>query len=266
MRVLFIGLLFVLISKAVFAGQLLPLPLSQCLVQAPYGFPSTKKENISQICRKGYFVAHDNIAKIPVYTSYVLTPQNAIGCLPRSDSFAPDKSLPPEARASVKDYAKSSYDIGHIVNSSDNRYDAQAEQDSFILSNMTPQLQEFNRGIWKKLEDYTRGWAISRDHDLLIYAGPVYSRLQDPTIGKGRVTVPHGFFKIIVDLETREVQAFNFKHEGSKEGLETFITSIANIQKLTGIAFPLPPTSKATGLWDVQLKSSRKAKAVSCNI
>lgn len=262
----FFLILLVLISQVVFAEQLPPLPLDQCIQHAPYGFPSTKKKSVSHICRKGYFVSHDNIAKIPVFASYVLTPKNAVGCLPRVDAFAPDKSLPIESRASLKDYAKSTYDTGHMVNDSDNRYDKQAEQDSFILSNMTPQLKAFNRGIWKKLEDHTRGWAVSRDNDLLVYVGPVYNRYLNPTIGEGRVTVPHAFFKIIVDLKTFEVQPFLFKHEGSKEPLSTFITSVANIQEVTGIVFPLPGKPKYNKLWDVKMKSARSAKAGTCNI
>lgn len=258
---------FLLLAVTFYAGaaQEAPLPVDQCVAQAPFGFPTTEKQSVQQICRKAYFVLHDNTAKIPAYVSYVLTPEHAIGCLARSNAFATDHSLPPGTAATPQDYAKNGYDIGHQANDSDMRWDEQAELDSFILSNMAPQLAEFNRGIWKKLEDTTRGWVISRQHAVLIYVGPVYNKVQDPTIGAG-VTVPHGFFKILVDLETSEVQVFMFKHEGSKQPLSSFITSLAEVQKQTGLQFQLPVKPVWNGLWPIEMKSNRNAKAAACAI
>lgn len=262
-----IALLLVAVSLHVHAAdQAEPLPIQECTAQAPYGFPSTDKQSVTPICRKAYYVVYDNNAKIPVFVSYVLTPAHAVGCLARSNAFATDMSLPAEIAATPHDYAKSGYDIGHQANSSDMRWDNEVERESFILSNMAPQLPEFNRGIWKKLEDTTRGWVISRQHPVLIYVGPVYTRAQDPTIGVGFVTVPHGFFKILVDTETNEVQVFLFRHEGSKEPLSSFITSLANVQRLTGVKFPLPDKPVWNGLWPIELKSNRAAKNFACSI
>jgi endonuclease G len=238
--------------------------MEECVAQAPYGFPESQKQNTTKVCRVGYALEHDNVAKIPAWVSYTLTPKKATGCFARTDDFDRDRSLPVLFASTPKDYAKSGYDMGHQANDGDMRWDLQAEEDSFILSNMAPQLPGFNRGIWKKLEDYTRGWTISRDNELLIYVGPVYDRAQDPTIGKGFVTVPHAFYKIIVDTETREVQPFLFKHEPSRADLGMFISSIAEIQRQTGLVFPLPKRPKMSKtLWPVKLKSAISSKTCS---
>jgi DNA/RNA endonuclease G (NUC1) len=250
---------------SVYAEQPAPLPLTECTAQAPFGFPRTKKLDVQAICRTGYLALHDNKAKIPAYVSYVLKPENAVGCAERDSSFSPDRSLPPGMRAETKDYAKSGYDIGHLANAADLRYSILAQSTAAILSNAAPQLAAFNRGIWLKLESATRGWAISRDSSLLIYVGPIYNVKQDPTIGKGMVTVPHAFFKIITDLKTHEVLVFIFKHEGSSNELKVFITSFAEVQKQTGIVFPLPKNPVFTEIWPIELKTVREARAEACS-
>lgn len=260
-----LALLLVTLANFSYAKQPDPLPLDSCKQHVPYGFPiiNTKKETSSHICRTGYFVVHDDVAKIPRYTAYVLTPQEVLGCLPRSSTFSTDNSLPVEDAASPRDYLKSGYDMGHIANSGDMRWNEQAEDESFILSNAAPQLPEFNRGIWKKLEDTTRGWVISRENPVLIYSGTIYST-KDKTIGDGVVKVPNAFFKILIDTKTQEVQAFLLKHEGSKKPLSAFIVSVSTIQAKTGIKFPLPAPRHYNGIWPIEVKTATKAKAEVC--
>jgi endonuclease G len=255
--------LLVLVVTSAFADQPAPLPIEACRTSLPFGTPAVKKQVVS-ICRGSYFTVNDTSAKIPVYVSYVLSPAHATGCASRDNSFASDLSLPADSRASTEDYVKNGYDIGHMANAEDLKYSEEAQNTAAILTNAAPQLPGLNRGIWKKLEDTTRGWSLSRDHALMIYTGPVYRRATDATIGRGRVTVPHGFFKIIVDLSTSEVQVFLFKHEGSQADLGTFITSLAEVQKQTGVVFPMPANPQFTGLWPITVKSNLKAKAEAC--
>lgn len=239
--------------------------MEQCTVHAPFGFPKSDKKSTTQVCRKGYVLEHDNNAKIPVWVSYTLTPFEAVGCLPRVDAFAPDHSLP--SHSTPKDYAKSGYDIGHMANDGDMRYDPQTEEDSFILSNMAPQLPGFNRGIWKKLEDYTRGWAVARKNPLLVYVGPIYNRQQDNVIGESMVTVPHGFFKVIVDTKTGDAMAYVFEHKAARGSLDPFMTSIAEVQRQTGVVFPVPKkVNVATEPWPVVFKTVVAQRRNTCAI
>jgi DNA/RNA endonuclease G (NUC1) len=70
-----------------------PQAIASCQVHAPYGFPKAKTQGVG-ICRHAYVTLNDTEAKIPVWVSYTLTPQNALGCVKRSNGFAPDQSLP----------------------------------------------------------------------------------------------------------------------------------------------------------------------------
>lgn len=258
-----IALLLVCFSLNASATQAKPRPIEECAVHVTYGFPTVKK-TLQPICRKGYISYFDTRASIPALVAYVLRPEHAVGCLAR-ESFEADESV--GRIPNTKDYAKSGYDIGHMANAADMAWDPVVSDQAGFMTNMTPQLPGFNRGVWKKLEDGTRGWAISRQTPLQVYVASVYDRKKDPMIGKNFVTVPHGFVKVLIDTKTGETQIFMFKHEASKANLNTFITSLAEIQKRTGVQFPMPkdPTFSTT-LWPVELKSARAAKAGACAV
>lgn len=242
-----------------------PMPISQCEAQIPFGIPQVRKDDSVQICRKAYALEYDNKAKIPVWVAYMLTPDHTTGCVKRSNAFSADLSLRPDARATLRDYGNSGYDIGHIANNADMSWDPEVEIESFILSNMTPQLPGFNRGIWKRLEDLTRALATSRNHPILVYAGPIY-RYDDPTIGPNRVIIPSGFYKILVDVITRDVLVYEFKHRPAKGSLDQFIVELGQVQQHAQIQFPLPPGVKfSSNTWPSRTRSVVNQKKDACN-
>jgi len=239
-------------------------PAVACQTQIPYGMPVNKSTNHVDLCKTAYMTEVDLNAKIPVWVSYVLTAEHAVGCVKRSNAFSPDPELPRGSRAELKDYAKSGYDIGHQANDGDMSWDVQVERESFLLSNMAPQLPGFNRGIWKKLEDQTRGWALTRNDPLLIYVGPIYNS-GDKTIGPNKVVVPHGFYKIIIDTYTSEVMAFRFNHEASQGNLNLYLTTVDQLQQETGIVFPLPARPFfSKKIWPADTKNAKVAKRSAC--
>lgn len=246
--------------------QRAPLPVAACQAQAPLGMPQTARTT-SLICRQGYLTANDTAAKVPVWTSYTLTPQHALGCLPRTDAFATDQSLPAGLRADPSDYAGTGYDKGHVAPDGDMSWDPQVEIESFLMTNMFPQLPGLNRGIWKLLETAVRGWAVQRGHTMLIYAGPVYAA-NDPVIGANHVVVPHAFFKIVVDGNTNEVAGFLFPQAGNQgNDLTKVRASVAQIQQLTGINFGFPGTLKeqpAGQVWPVDFGALTNSKKAVC--
>jgi len=242
-----------------------PMPIQQCEQQMPYGIPQVRKDDSVQICRKAYALEYDNKAKIPVWVSYMLTPEHTTGCVKRSNAFSPDLSLRPDARSTLRDYNDSGYDTGHIANNADMSWDTVIETESFILSNMTPQLPGFNRGIWKRLEDQTRALANARNHPILVYAGLIY-RYDDPTIGPNRVIIPSGFYKILIDVITRDVLVYEFKHRPAKGSLDQFIVELGQVQQHTQIQFPMPPNARYSDkTWPSKTRSVVQQKRNSCS-
>jgi endonuclease G len=119
----------------------------------------------------------------------------------------------------------------------------QSMQESFNYSNMSPQTPSFNRGIWKKLEEFTRAAAIA-NHKIYVVTGPI---LEDelPTIGSNKVAVPRYYYKVLLDYSQPEIKgiAFILPNSASSQPLETFATSIDRLEALTHIDF-FPTLSK----------------------
>jgi endonuclease G len=61
--------------------------------------------------------------------------------------------------ADWRNYKKSGYDKGYLCPAGDMDFDLIAYNDTFYISNNSPQLHEFNGGIWNRLEQKVCYWA-----------------------------------------------------------------------------------------------------------
>ena len=169
--------------------------------------------------------------------------------------------------ATVEKIYKSGYDTGHIANDGDMSWDPIVERESFILSNMVPQLPSLNRGIWKLLETGVRVWAWQTGHTFTVYAGSIYDSSIDQSVGPNRVVVPHAFYKIVIDNTTKKSMAWIFPH---KENLGTDLTAyqvtISDVEKSTGIQFSVPDDkSSHNQMLPISIAQFTKAKAAQCH-
>lgn len=255
-----------LVSTAAGAQQAPPRPMQACSDQAPYGFPSTNRPNTIGICRTAYALMHDNDAKVAIWVVYTLTSQHALGCVPRVNAFAPDQSLPRGRRAETADYANSGYDTGHIANNADMSWDPAVARESFILSNMAPQMPNLNRGIWKELETSVRVWAFGSGGSLTIYAGSIYDLNADHRIGPNNVIVPRGFYKIVVNNVTKQSLAFIFPHRSNLgTDIRTVQATVSDVEKYTGVNFPVPDAKDAKNpIWPINSPRFVAARRSAC--
>jgi endonuclease G len=249
------------------ADQRAPLPPAQCAQHVPYGSPEIAKPDAALICRQGYMLYHDNMAKIPTWVAWSITPERVNGCSVRTNAFATDQSLPRGKRSTPADYAGSGYDKGHMANDAHQSWDDTVERESFIMSNMSPQLPGLNRGIWKLLETATGSWVFSRQHTLVVYAGNIYTP-ESKRIGDGKVTVPHQLWKIVIDKDTNEVLAFLFPQaEDQGNDLTKMQVTVAELEAASGIVFNLPAgasKSAKPALWPMDFKALLANKRAVC--
>lgn len=239
MKKFFMSLFFLVPFFAFASEQVPPKPTESCKIQTPYGLPSTQKDH-PVICRSGYILEHDPVAKIPNWVAWTLTPEHAIGCAPRDDAFAADQSLPKDHRADPKDYSGSGYDQGHLANNADMSWDAAVARESFYMSNMSPQLPALNRGTWKNLESVTRAWVYQTKHDHTVYAGNIYSS-SSKTIGTDKVVIPDTLFKIIIDNKTLHVYAYLMPNKNDVDSdYNKYQVTVEQVEKASGIVFPVP--------------------------
>jgi len=191
----------------------------------------------------GYVIGHDSRLKIPLWVQYELRPEDLTDSRERSEDFRPDPSLPSGQRAELADYRGSGFDRGHMAPAADMVATESLMSDSFLLSNMAPQVGiGFNRHIWKSLETAVRGWVRHRG-PLVVVTGPVFAPTEDEVcyriIGDNRVAVPSAFYKVVADLRDPDdpaVLAFLLPNTGlSGREFDEFLTSVDAIEAATGI-------------------------------
>lgn len=150
--------------------------------------------------------------------------------------FIDDPEVSTES-ASWRNYIRSGYDRGHLCPAGDRRFSKAAFDETFYTSNIAPQKNDFNAGIWNRLEQKTRYWARKYDGVYVVTGGILNNNLE--TIGKEDVSVPEYFYKILLDNTNGNYKtiAFLIPHQETEEPLYKFVVSIDQIEKLTGIDF-----------------------------
>lgn len=69
-------------------------------------------------------------------------------------SFKVDPLLPRGLRAQTSWYTNSGYNRGHMISAREKLFSRSQMQETFYLSNIAPQLEEFNAGCWLDIENY----------------------------------------------------------------------------------------------------------------
>jgi len=187
---------------------------------------------------KYYSLSYNEKYEIPEWVAYVLTKKSLkIPNVPRAKRFK--KDLKVRTRSAIYyDYSGSGYSRGHLAPAGDMAFSDEAMQESFFLSNITPQKGGFNGGIWNELENNVRNWAW-KNEKLFVVTGPVIDRSITEFIGKNRVGVPKLFYKVLLDIDDPERKGIGFliPNKLSTTHLKEYAVTIDSIEKLTGINF-----------------------------
>ena len=185
----------------------------------------------------GFHLAYNEQFEQAAWVAYVLTRDEIErGEIERTDNFRPDTSIF-TGSATPADYRGSGFDRGHLAPAGDMKWSLEAMSQSFLMSNMSPQLPAFNRGIWRRLETEVRNWAMEKD-SLYVITGPLFTA-GDSLIGENGVGVPGYYFKVLVDLSPpyHDMIAFLLPHSGSSDELIQFAIPVDSLEQLSGYDF-----------------------------
>ncbi len=188
------------------------------------------------IIHTGYAVSYNPSFRLADWVAYELTAKETVSSVKRNDEFVRDPILT-SSTITPADYKNSGYDMGHLAPAADICYSLKTMVESFYLSNVAPQIPEFNRGIWKKLEELVRQWA-NDDHAVYVVTGPVLSKGL-PVISRDSIPVPAFFYKVVAYCTASGMKGIGFilPNRASREPLLRFAVSIDSVEKLTGIDF-----------------------------
>ncbi|MBQ9219103.1 MAG: DNA/RNA non-specific endonuclease [Muribaculaceae bacterium] len=191
-------------------------------------------DSCQRVAYRGFTAYFDPTARVPRCVVYELTAIETRGEVPRSRQFERDGAVEgcPEPDA----YAGSGMDRGHMAPAADMKWDSQAMDESFRMTNICPQNKSLNEGGWNRLEEKAREWA-RRDSALIIAAGPVI----EPGLKRtaGGVVIPQRFYKVILAHHAQPMRAIAFVYPNtvSNGPLRQYAVSVDSVERLTGIDF-----------------------------
>ncbi|AOZ98718.1 DNA/RNA non-specific endonuclease [Flavobacterium commune] len=195
------------------------------------------KSTTSQIVKHQYYtLSYSEKAEQAEWVAYELKKNN----IKKSDFKRPFFIEDPKVKtqsADWRNYKKSGYDKGHLCPAADMEFDINAYNDTFFTSNISPQNHAFNSGIWNRLEQKVRFWAVKNDGLFVITGGVLKGNLK--AIGKEKVFVPNYFYKILLcnSKGKYKVLAFLVPNEKSSQSIYNYVVSIDKLESVTGIDF-----------------------------
>lgn len=231
-----LALLHVLLAASVFPQEISELEIPLCPA-------STCGENSGDHEIHGYSgfsLCFRNSYKDAEWVSYTLTQEKLIKNARRTNKFIEDKNIS-TGSAKLSDYKASGYDRGHLAPAADMAWSEQSENESFLMSNMTPQVPQFNRGIWKELESQVRKYAQNLDF-LIVATGPILEKQPEEysTIGQSKVCVPEYFYKVLLAKDKDgnwQSIGFIIPNEKSEQDIFSYKVCVNEVEAKTGIDF-----------------------------
>lgn len=186
----------------------------------------------------GYIVGYDEGRKNPAWVAYRLFKVENESAPERPEGFDTDPRT--RSRVTSGDYTGTGYDRGHMAPNFGIGlcYGAEAQEETFLMSNIVPQTPELNRGPWRELEQRVARRISQRFDEVWILTGPIYD--PSPRLLEDGVAVPSAFYKIIVDQTEDGIRALALVYPqkpAADAEVHAFLTSIDAIETATGLDF-----------------------------
>ena len=185
----------------------------------------------------GYCDALDN----PAWVGYRVFDVNGNPHPPkRPEGFFVDTRT--AARVESGDYTSSGYDRGHMAPNFaiGTRYGAEAQEQTFLMSNVCPQRHRLNAGLWKDLELKIADNYTGRYGQVWVIDGPIFGPLDRLQKLHGKVPIPEAFYMIVLQQHEGGVRAEGFimdQDTPASGSLAPYLVSIREIERRTGLEF-----------------------------
>lgn len=224
---------------------------------APRLAPEAGGGPVRVLSNAGYLVGYSDALGNPLWAAYRLRDLDWREPAARPEQFRVDPRT--AARIEPGDYTRSGYDRGHLAPNYAiaTRYGREAQDDTFLMSNITPQKHPLNAGPWKALEQRIATNYPARFGEIWVVAGPIFGAV--PARLKRRVAVPDAFFMVVLDESEGRLRstAFLLPQSAKDESLDSYLVAIDDVERRTGLDFlnELPAAAQAA------LESKRAARA-----
>ncbi|MCR5828503.1 MAG: DNA/RNA non-specific endonuclease [Bacteroidales bacterium] len=194
-----------------------------------------------------YSMYYDARYKVSQWVAYPLYEKMLSGTK-RTDAWAYDPKVPERDQARIFK-AFSGYSRGHQLPSADRLINDAANSQTFYATNITPQNESMNSGMWADLEQKLRSVAKGCD-TVYVVTGCVVKTQEDPVVTYiednigAKVAVPKAYYKVCLKYKAGgsvnggySAVGFWMEHEPLTGTLSAYAKPVEDIEKLTGYDF-----------------------------
>ena len=166
------------------------------------------------------------------------------------DPFQPDPLLPADVRLTSSDYDDWGYQRGHMLGSADCLNSKEANGQTFYLSNIMPQMKDFNEhGIWWELESFLRSTydqSTFRDTLYVVKGGTISEGNYTRRGSNNQLVCPKYFYMAILAYAKKYAKtnggyyaiAFWMEHKANWDAVSSnYAITIDELERRTGIDF-----------------------------
>ena len=211
-----------------------------------YGYYSHSFSMKNNVYRN-YSFAWSQKDLVSIWMAYPLCKTYTDKVVDRSDAWNYDPILGPELSVAPFSGYAGDYARGHQVPSADRLCCREANEQTFYGTNIIPQLNEHNEGIWQNLENSIRDIANASDTTYVVTGCVVEGSeiIETDSAGKN-ITVPVALFKAVLRYKASDSKnvwtaaGFYTEHKnyGSKSSdLKAVSMTIDELEEKTGMDF-----------------------------
>lgn len=190
---------------------------------------------------------YDKSKKHSRWIAFRFDNQTRLQTATRGNEFIPDPSLGTEYQRVQADFGRRGYDRGHLCASADRLYGQEANDQTFYYTNMSPQRNNFNTGVWLALEGQVQSWGRSctASDTLYVVKGGTIDKeehIKEYIGGDRSKPVPKYYYMALLFKKGESFKAIAFwmEHQDSKPStikLADYALTIDELEEKTGIDF-----------------------------
>ena len=203
------------------ADMTLPLPQAQAwqddlVTVVPEARVANRPDH--EIAYRHFTVVMCRSRGLPLFSAVNIDGSQTDRSIGRDASWRRDSRIPANVQNLNEGYGREEdgfFSRGHMTRRQDPNWGSQqvAEQanaDTFHITNVAPQQQDFNEGMWLRLEDYVLGAADRENLRITVVTGPILR--EDDPVYYNRM-VPVEFWKVIafVHSQTGELTTIGYR-------------------------------------------------------
>jgi endonuclease G len=184
------------------------------------------------------------------WVAHIILPDVVNGNEGRSNDFRPDDKIKTGSAIEADYFLKTilpdssfkydgfGYDRGHLAPSADFRYSKKALSESYLYSNMSPQLAKLNRGRWAEMEDVVRQYVVRNKVQVYVVTAPVLKPgLKKIERGVNKLSIPEQYCKVVLDPVNHRAIGFIMPNADCEYPVMSYAVSIDSAEVITGIDF-----------------------------